>query len=79
MTTPPPSTRTAATPSSSLPSTSAPPSERAGGTFVPLSATQPKARQLLILRNMLPNADFDHAVQNTPQTGDPSAAAKAMG
>ena len=29
--------------------------EAAGGTFVPLSATQPRARQLLILRNMLPN------------------------
>ncbi|HMJ03957.1 MAG TPA: hypothetical protein VK506_13540 [Conexibacter sp.] len=53
--------------------------ERAGGTFVPLSATQPRARQLLILRNMLPNATFDHAVQDAPQDGDPASAAQAMG
>lgn len=53
--------------------------EAAGGTFVPLSATQPQARQLLILRNMLPNEAFDHAVQNAPQNGDPASAAEAMG
>ena len=51
----------------------------AGGTFVPLSATQPRARQLLILRNMLPNGDFPYAVQAAPQNGDPSSAAEAMG
>jgi hypothetical protein len=50
----------------------------AGGTFVPLSATQPKARQLLILRNMLPNDDFTFAVQDAPQNGDPASAAQAM-
>ena len=53
--------------------------ESAGGTFVPLSATQPKARQLLILRNMLPNDDFLYAVQDAPQNGDPASAAAAMG
>ena len=53
--------------------------EAAGGTFVPLSATQPKARQLLILRNMLPNDDFLYAVQDAPQNGDPASAAAAMG
>ncbi len=29
--------------------------EAAGGTFIPLSTTQPNARQILIFRNMLPN------------------------
>jgi len=53
--------------------------EAAGGTFVPLSATQPRARQLLILRNMLPNDDFAEAVQDAPQNGDPASAARAMG
>jgi hypothetical protein len=53
--------------------------EAAGGTFVPLSATQPRARQLLILRNMLPNAGFGNAVQDAAQDGDPASAAQAMG
>ncbi len=53
--------------------------EAAGGTFVPLSATQPRARQLLILRNMLPNESFGYAVQDAPQDGNPAAAAEAMG
>jgi hypothetical protein len=51
----------------------------AGGTFIPLSASQPRARQLLILRNMLPNESFDFAVQDAPQNGNPTAAAAAMG
>ena len=53
--------------------------EAAGGTFIPLSTTQPHARQILILRNMLPNESFDHAVQNAPQNAKPAGAAKAMG
>jgi hypothetical protein len=53
--------------------------QAAGGTFVPLSATQPRARQLLILRNMLPNAGFTTAVQAAPQDGNPASAAAAMG
>lgn len=53
--------------------------ENAGGTFVPLSTTQPNARQLLIFRNMLPSESFTHAVQNAPATGSPEGAAKAMG
>jgi hypothetical protein len=53
--------------------------EAAGGTFVPLSRTQPRARQLLILRNMLPNEDFAHAIQSAPQNGEPTATAEAMG
>ncbi len=42
--------------------------EESGGTFVPLSTTQPHARQILILRNMLPNETFTHAVQDAPRT-----------
>ncbi|MGD9734275.1 MAG: hypothetical protein AB7V58_01510 [Solirubrobacterales bacterium] len=53
--------------------------EAAGGTFIPLSTTQPHARQILILRNMLPNESFEHAVQNAPQNADPAGAARAMG
>ncbi len=53
--------------------------EEAGGTFVPLSTTQPHARQILILRNMLPNETFTHAVQDAPQDASPSGAAAAMG
>jgi hypothetical protein len=53
--------------------------EAAGGTFVPLSATQPKARQLLILRNMLPNEGFTNAIQTAPQNGNPTSTAAAMG
>jgi hypothetical protein len=53
--------------------------EAAGGTLVPLSATQPKARQLLILRNMLPNEGFADAIQSAPQNGDPATTAAAMG
>jgi hypothetical protein len=53
--------------------------EAAGGTFVPLSTTQPRARQLLILRNMLPNESFAYAIQSAPQNGDPTPTAAAMG
>ncbi len=53
--------------------------EASGGTFVPLSTTQPHARQILILRNMLPNENFTHAVQNAPQDASPEGAAQAMG
>jgi hypothetical protein len=53
--------------------------EAAGGTFVPLSAKQPRARQVLIFRNMLPAADFPDAVQAAPQDGHPSSTASAMG
>ena len=53
--------------------------EKAGGTFIPLSATQPHARQILIFRNMLPNESFTHAVQNAPADASPEGAAKAMG
>jgi hypothetical protein len=53
--------------------------EKAGGTFIPLSTTQPHARQVLIFRNMLPNESFTHAVQNAPADASPEGAAKAMG
>jgi hypothetical protein len=53
--------------------------EGAGGTFIPLSTTQPHARQILIFRNMLPNENFTHAVQNAPQNASPTGAAAAMG
>jgi hypothetical protein len=53
--------------------------EAAGGTFIPLSTTQPHARQILIFRNMLPNETFTHAVQDAPQNAEPAGAARAMG
>ncbi len=53
--------------------------ERAGGTFIPLSTSEPSARQILIFRNMLPNESFTHAVQDAPQNASPAGAAKAMG
>jgi hypothetical protein len=53
--------------------------EAAGGTFIPLSTTQPQARQILIFRNMLPNESFHQAVQDAPQTASPSGTAAAMG
>jgi hypothetical protein len=53
--------------------------EKAGGTFIPFSTTQPHTRQILIFRNMLPSESFTHAVQNAPATGNPADAAKAMG
>jgi hypothetical protein len=53
--------------------------EAAGGTFVPLSTTQPHARQILIFRNMLPNESFTHAVQDAPANASPAGARKAMG
>lgn len=53
--------------------------EKAGGTFIPLSTTQPHARQILIFRNMLPNESFTHAVQNAPPDASPEGAAQAMG
>jgi hypothetical protein len=53
--------------------------EAAGGTFVPLSTVAPHARQILIFRNMLPNSSFKYAVQNAPQTGEPTASEAAMG
>ncbi len=52
--------------------------ETAGGTFIPLSTTQPHTRQILIFRNMLPNEGFDHAVQDAPQNAKPAGAARAM-
>jgi hypothetical protein len=53
--------------------------EAAGGTFVPLSSKQPRARQVLIFRNMLPATSFPYAVQDAPQDGHPSSTASAMG
>jgi hypothetical protein len=53
--------------------------EAAGGTFIPLSTTQPHARQILILRNMLPDESFQYAVQDAPQNAEPASTAGAMG
>ncbi len=53
--------------------------EKAGGTFIPLSTTQPHSRQILIFRNMLPSESFTRAVQDAPPDGSPESAAKAMG
>jgi hypothetical protein len=53
--------------------------QAAGGTFIPLSSSEPLARQILIFRNMLPNESFTHAVQDAPQDAEPISAAKAMG
>jgi hypothetical protein len=77
--TPPSSIARATTPLSSPPKRQRAAVEAAGGTFVPLSTTQPRARQLLILRNMLPNENFAYAIQSAPQNGDPTSTAEAMG
>jgi hypothetical protein len=53
--------------------------EAANGAFIPLSTTQPHARQILIFRNMLPNEGFKYAVQDAPQTSSPEETAAAMG
>lgn len=50
-----------------------------GVTFLPFSTTQPHARHLVLLRNMLPVGDFAHAVQNVPRDGNPDSAAAVMG
>jgi hypothetical protein len=50
-----------------------------GTTFVPFSLSQPSARHVVLLRNMLPVEGFTHAVQNVPQDGDPASAAAVMG
>lgn len=48
-------------------------------TFVPLSASQPDASTLVLLRNLLPVDGFDHAVQDVPVGSTPEAAADIMG
>jgi len=48
-------------------------------TFLPFSATQPRALHLLLFRDMLVSPDFPYSTQGVTQIGTPSAAASAMG
>ncbi|MEK9663369.1 MAG: hypothetical protein VW082_01990 [Candidatus Nanopelagicales bacterium] len=41
--------------------------------------TKPKAMEMVALRNMLPSAGFDFAVQNVASGSDAAATAAAMG
>lgn len=50
-----------------------------GVTFLPLSADQPTAQHVLLLRNMVVDPGFGQAVQNITVNGDPAAAAAVMG
>ncbi|MBF6336605.1 hypothetical protein IU450_11995 [Nocardia abscessus] len=50
-----------------------------GATFVPFDAAHADRQQLLVLRNMLPDSDFPHAVQNVPGGTPPEHAAEIMG
>jgi hypothetical protein len=50
-----------------------------GATFLPFSAADPTQVLKLNMRNMLPNPDFDNAIQNVSADGNPSSAAAAMG
>ena len=48
-------------------------------TFLPLSTDPSVKLHFLQFRNMLVSPQFTHSVQNVKQTGDPAAAAAAMG
>jgi hypothetical protein len=48
-------------------------------TFVPTSIKSKKDREVLILRNMLSNANFQQSALNAPQDMSPAGAAAAMG
>ncbi|WP_280246089.1 hypothetical protein [Nocardia abscessus] len=50
-----------------------------GATFVPFDAAHADRQQWLLLRNMLPDGDFPHAVQNVPAGTPPAQAAEIMG
>jgi hypothetical protein len=50
-----------------------------GATFLPFQTTGSAKLYLLLLRNVLVNKGFDHAPQAITTTGDPAAAAAAMG
>jgi hypothetical protein len=50
-----------------------------GLTFVPLSAAHPQQNHLLLLRNLLPNNNFNQAIQNVPPGSTPDQAAATMG
>lgn len=47
--------------------------------WLPTSVTKPKAMEMVALRNMLPSAGFDFAVQNVAPGSDAAATAAAMG
>jgi hypothetical protein len=51
----------------------------AGATFLPFSTTQTAKVYLLLLRNMLVNPSFTHAVQNITRASEAPAASAAMG
>lgn len=54
--------------------------EQIGGvTFLPFSSQQPRARHLVVLRNMLPNDAFTAAIQRAPEDGRAASAKVVMG
>ncbi|MEV4636942.1 hypothetical protein AB0J80_06270 [Actinoplanes sp. NPDC049548] len=50
-----------------------------GATFVPFSLAHPKARHLVLLRNMMPAPGFRQAVTHVPPDGRPQSAEAVMG
>ncbi|MFI8525985.1 hypothetical protein ACIGB8_16130 [Promicromonospora sukumoe] len=50
-----------------------------GATFLPLSAEQPRADHVLVLRNMLPVDGFEESVVNVPEGSDAARTAEIMG
>ena len=47
--------------------------------FVPISSAHAQEKHFLLLRNLLANNDFGHAVQNVPPDASPDQAAAVMG
>jgi hypothetical protein len=50
-----------------------------GATFLPFSAAHPATPHILLLRNTVAGPGFTEAIQNVPQDGNPSSAARTMG
>ncbi|MEV6798224.1 hypothetical protein AB0M91_07745 [Micromonospora rifamycinica] len=48
-------------------------------TFLPFSASYPAAPHMVLLRNLLPDADFPHATKNVPMDSPAETAATVMG
>lgn len=50
-----------------------------GATFVPFSTAYPTTQHVLIMRNVVANPAFPHAIQDVPYNASPATAAKIMG
>ena len=50
-----------------------------GFNWLPTSMSKPRAMEMVALRNMLPSAGFNNAVQNVPSGSDAAATQAAMG